>query len=71
MHYCRWWLCIKKYNIIILAAGLGNRLRPLTIDLPKPLVNINGKPIIIDLSKDYQKKMLIELMLLLVINLNY
>jgi len=31
---------------VILAAGKGERLRPLTEDTPKPMVRVNGKPIL-------------------------
>ena len=40
---------------VILAGGLGTRLRPLTYDLPKPMVSVNGNPFLeylIDLLKD-------------------
>ena len=35
---------VKK--AIIMAAGLGSRLRPITLHTPKPLINVNGQRII-------------------------
>lgn len=41
--------CLEPYRakrVIFLAAGFGSRLRPATINVPKPLVRVHGTPII-------------------------
>lgn len=36
----------RAKRAVLLASGLGNRMLPITINTPKPLVNVNGKRII-------------------------
>ena len=33
-------------SVVVMAGGLGKRLRPLTINIPKPLIKVGDKPII-------------------------
>ncbi|MFW3398491.1 sugar phosphate nucleotidyltransferase, partial [Aliarcobacter butzleri] len=36
----------KKNKVIIMAGGLGTRLKPLTNDIPKPILKVGSKPIL-------------------------
>lgn len=43
-------------TVVLMAGGLGTRLRPLTENIPKPMLNVGNKPIletIIDGFKQY------------------
>ena len=42
-------------KVVILAGGFGTRLSEYTKDIPKPLVKINGLPIIVHIMKHYAK----------------
>ena len=43
-------------KVAILAGGPGSRLKPITNNIPKPLININGKPILETLIKSLVKQ---------------
>ena len=47
-------------KVVILCGGKGERLMPLTKDVPKPLVPVNGKPILQHIIDLYEKKGLHE-----------
>ena len=40
---------------MIMAGGLGTRMQPFTSILPKPLIPINGKPVIIHIMNLFKK----------------
>ena len=45
-----------KFSAMVLAAGFGKRMMPLTRDIPKPLLNINGISLL-DNSINFLKKL--------------
>ena len=42
-------------KVVILAGGFGTRLSEYTTKIPKPMVKINGKPILIYIMEHYAK----------------
>ncbi|MDP9592422.1 UNVERIFIED_ORG: dTDP-glucose pyrophosphorylase [Shinella zoogloeoides] len=36
----------QEHSVVIMAGGLGTRLRPITETIPKPMIRIGGKPIL-------------------------
>ena len=42
-------------KVVILAGGLGTRMSELTKTIPKPMVKINGKPILIHIMEHFSK----------------
>jgi NDP-mannose synthase len=53
----------NKVTALILAGGLGTRLRPLTFSIPKPMVALNGKPILIRLIEHLRYFDIVDLFL--------
>jgi len=43
----------KRNRVILMAGGLGTRLRPLTEDIPKPLLNVGNRPILETIIKNF------------------
>ena len=50
---------------IILVAGMGTRLKPLTNEIPKCLTEVNGKPILINMIENLEKRGIEETILLI------
>jgi D-glycero-D-manno-heptose 1,7-bisphosphate phosphatase len=54
----------KIKQAAILCGGLGTRLRPLTDNLPKPMVEVNGKPFLLHLLNQLSEQGINEFLLL-------
>jgi 2,3-bisphosphoglycerate-independent phosphoglycerate mutase len=47
---------INISNLVVLAAGLGSRLKPLTDVVPKCLTEINGQPMLLQTLRSFEQK---------------
>ncbi len=45
----------KNMKVVILAGGFGTRLSEYTKTIPKPMINVGGKPILLHIMKMYAK----------------
>ena len=45
----------KNMKVVILAGGFGTRLSEYTKTIPKPMINVGGKPILLHIMKHYAK----------------
>ena len=44
----------KVDKAVLLAAGRGTRMRELTADVPKPMIKVRGKPILLHIIEGLQ-----------------
>lgn len=58
---------IKRNYIMIMAGGIGSRLKPLTDDIPKPMLKVGKKPILEILIDQFKQKMFSKIL----ISVNY
>ena len=45
----------KPNTIVLMAGGLGTRLRPLTVDTPKPMLTVGSKPILETIIESFSR----------------
>jgi len=57
----------KRNRVILMAGGLGTRLRPLTEDMPKPMLKVGNKPILETIIKNFANHGFVNI----TISLNY
>lgn len=43
-------------NVILMASGMGTRMRPITNTMPKPLVEVGGRPLIETIIDGFEKR---------------
>jgi NDP-sugar pyrophosphorylase family protein len=52
------------HQVVILCGGMGQRLKPITDFIPKPMVDVNGKPFLDYLINSLDKKLIDQIVLL-------
>jgi dTDP-glucose pyrophosphorylase len=58
---------VKKHKVVLMAGGLGIRLRPLTESTPKPMIRVGNKPIIETIIESFKQFGFIDF----IISVNY
>lgn len=53
----------KTTSVILMAGGLGMRLRPLTESVPKPMLNIGGRPILEQILQSFSEQGFVKFIL--------